>query len=154
VTSALALYTAIPLTCLAVSIAAGLFGRVLGTVWTHRIVILGIAVAFALSAGFVLPHVMSGHDLNATVYLWGRAGGLPLTVGFLVDPLTALMMVVVTFVSLMVHIYTIGYMRGDPAISVFSYISLLPSPCSCSLWLTISCSFSSDGRLWALSRIS
>ncbi len=124
-TSALALYTAIPLTCLAVSIAAGLFGRVLGTVWTHRIVILGIAVAFALSAGFVLPHVMSGHDLNATVYLWGRAGGLPLTVGFLVDPLTALMMVVVTFVSLMVHIYTIGYMRGDPGYQrFFSYISL------------------------------
>ncbi len=124
-TSTLALYTAIPLTCLAVSLAAGLFGRALGTVWTHRIVILGVAVAFALSACFALPQVMSGHDLNATVYLWGRAGKLPLTVGFLIDPLTALMMVVVTFVSLMVHIYTIGYMRGDPGYQrFFSYISL------------------------------
>ncbi len=124
-TSSLALYTAIPLTCLAVSLAAGLFGRVLGTVWTHRIVILGVAVAFALSACFALPQVMSGHDLNATVYLWGRAANLPLTVGFLIDPLTALMMVVVTFVSLMVHIYTIGYMRGDPGYQrFFSYISL------------------------------
>ena len=124
-TSALALYTAIPLTCLAVSLTAGLFGRALGTVWTHRIVILGIAVTFALSAGFALPQVMSGHDLNATVYVWGRAGGLSLTVGFLIDPLTALMMVVVTFVSLMVHIYTIGYMRGDPGYQrFFSYISL------------------------------
>ena len=124
-TSALALYTAIPLACLAVSLAAGLFGRALGTVWTHRIVILGVAVAFALSACFALPQVMSGHDLDATVYLWGRAGGLPLTVGFLIDPLTALMMVVVTFVSLMVHIYTIGYMRGDPGYQrFFSYISL------------------------------
>ena len=124
-TSALALYTAIPLVCLAGSLIAGFFGRILGTVWTHRIVILGIAIAFALSAVYALPRTMAGHDLDATVYLWGRAGGLPLTVGFLIDPLTALMMVVVTFVSLMVHIYTIGYMRGDPGYQrFFSYIAL------------------------------
>ena len=124
-TSALALYTAIPLVCLAGSLIAGFFGRILGTFWTHRIVILGIAIAFALSAVYALPRTMAGHDLDATVYLWGRAGGLPLTVGFLIDPLTALMMVVVTFVSLMVHIYTIGYMRGDPGYQrFFSYIAL------------------------------
>ena len=123
--STLSLYVAIPLACLAGALVAGIFGRALGPAWSHRVTILGVAVAFALSAGFALPQVMSGHDLNATVYTWGYAGHLPLVVGFLVDPLTALMMVVVTFVSLMVHIYTIGYMRGDPGYQrFFSYISL------------------------------
>ncbi len=119
------LYTAAPLACLLGAIIAGFFGRALGTAWTHRIVILGVAVAFALSAGYALPQAMAGHDFDATIYVWGRAGGLPLDVGFLIDPLTALMMAVVTFVSLMVHIYTIGYMRGDPGYQrFFSYISL------------------------------
>ena len=123
--SALSLYGAIPLVCLTGALIAGIFGRTLGPVWSHRVTILGVAVAFALSAGYALPQVMSGHDLDATVYTWGYAGRLPLVVGFLIDPLTALMMVVVTFVSLMVHIYTIGYMRGDPGYQrFFSYISL------------------------------
>ncbi len=123
--SALSLYGAIPLACLTGALIAGIFGRTLGPVWSHRVTILGVAVAFALSAGYALPQVMSGHDLDATVYTWGYAGRLPLVVGFLIDPLTALMMVVVTFVSLMVHIYTIGYMRGDPGYQrFFSYISL------------------------------
>ncbi|MHB1511870.1 MAG: NADH-quinone oxidoreductase subunit L [Acidiferrobacter sp.] len=123
--SALSLYGAIPLVCLAGALIAGIFGRALEPAWSHRVTILGVAVAFALSAGYALPQVMSGHDLDATVYTWGYAGRLPLVVGFLIDPLTALMMVVVTFVSLMVHIYTIGYMRGDPGYQrFFSYISL------------------------------
>ncbi len=123
--SALSLYVAIPLACLAGSLIAGLLGRNLAAAWSHRVTILGVAVSFALSVGFALPQVMSGHDLNATVYTWGLADHLPIVVGFLIDPLTALMMVVVTFVSLMVHIYTIGYMRDDPGYRrFFSYISL------------------------------
>ena len=123
--ASLGVYLAIPLVCLAGSLVAGFFGHALGTVWSHRVTILGVAIAFALSVGYVLPQVLHGHDLDQTVYVWGRAGSLPITVGFLIDPLTALMMVVVTFVSLMVHIYTIGYMRGDPGYQrFFSYISL------------------------------
>ncbi len=123
--SSTSLYLAIPLACLLGSLIVALFGKPLGTRWSHRIAISGVLVAFVLSSAIALPQVLAGHDLNTTLYVWGRAGGVPLTIGFLIDPLTVVMMVVVTFVSLMVHIYTIGYMRGDPGYQrFFSYISL------------------------------
>jgi len=123
--SSTALYLAIPLACLLGALVTGLLGRFLGPIWSHRITIVGVAIAFGLSAGFALPQVLHHHFLNTTLYVWGHVGPMPLVVGFLIDPLTALMMVVVTFVSLMVHIYTIGYMRDDPGYQrFFSYISL------------------------------
>lgn len=119
------LYLAIPLVCLVASLIAGLIGHKLGPTWSHRITIAGVAVAFILSVAVALPEVLHGHDMNETLYLWAITAHMPLVVGFLIDPLTVTMMVVVTFVSLMVHIYTIGYMRGDPGYQrFFSYISL------------------------------
>ncbi|HEX9810705.1 MAG TPA: NADH-quinone oxidoreductase subunit L [Burkholderiales bacterium] len=119
------IYLLIPLSCLAGSLIAGLFGWKIGRAASHSVAILGVAVAFVLSAFVVLPDVLAGHTFNGTVYEWGRSGDLPLEVGFLIDPLTALMMTVVTFVSLMVHIYTVGYMHDDPGYQrFFSYIAL------------------------------
>ncbi len=118
-------YLAIPLAALVGSVIAGLLGWKIGRVASHVVTILGVAVAFALSTFVVLPDVMAGHTFNGPVYTWGVSGGVPLEIGFLIDPLTAMMMVVVTFVSLMVHVYTIGYMRDDPGYQrFFSYISL------------------------------
>ena len=120
---------AIPLAPLIGSIIAGFFGTKLGG---NRIghgacqfvTILGVAIAFALSCN-VLLQVMDGFYFNGTVYRWMELGELNLDIGFLIDPLTATMMCVVTFVSLMVHIYTIGYMRGEEGYNrFFSYISL------------------------------
>ena len=120
---------AIPLAPLIGSIIAGFFGTKLGG---NRIghgvcqfvTILGVAIAFALSCN-VLAQVMDGFYFNGTVYRWMELGELNLDIGFLIDPLTATMMCVVTFVSLMVHIYTIGYMQGEEGYNrFFSYISL------------------------------
>ena len=120
------------------SIVAGLFGGRIGRVGAHSVTILGVAVAFLLSA-LVFKHIAidGGEAINQSVYTWLISEGVKFEVGFLVDKLTAMMMVVVTFVSLMVHIYTIGYMAHDeenwPANSgagknsyqrFFSYISL------------------------------
>jgi NADH-quinone oxidoreductase subunit L len=119
------IYLAIPLACLAGALLAGLLGWKLGRAFAHTVAILGVAVAFALSAFVVLPDVLAGHSFNGPVYRWGESGGIPMEIGFLIDPLSALMMVVVTFVSLMVHIYTIGYMHDDPGYQrFFSYIAL------------------------------
>jgi len=119
------IYLAIPLSCLAGALLAGLFGWKIGRVGAHSVTILGVATAFVLSAFVVLPDVLAGNTFNGPVYTWGVSGGIPLEVGFLIDPLTALMMVVVTFVSLCVHIYTIGYMHDDPGYQrFFSYIAL------------------------------
>jgi len=119
------IYLLIPLACLVGALVAGLFGWKIGRAASHSAAILGVAVAFVLSAFVVLPDVLVGHTFNGTVYQWGSSGDLPLEVGFLIDPLTALMMTVVTFVSLMVHIYTIGYMHDDPGYQrFFSYIAL------------------------------
>lgn len=104
------LLLAIPLAPLAGSLIAGLFGNAVGRKGAHRVTILGVAVSFILSA-MVFFQVLGGASYNATVYEWMNVGSLKLEVGFLVDTLTAMMMVVVTFVSLMVHIYTIGYMH-------------------------------------------
>ena len=118
------LLLAIPLAPLAGSLIAGLFGNAVGRKGAHRITILGVAIAFLLSAK-VFFDVMGGASFHATVYEWMRVGSLKLEVGFLVDSLTAMMMVVVTFVSLMVHIYTIGYMSEEDGYQrFFSYISL------------------------------
>lgn len=107
------------------SIIAGLFGKQVGKVWAHRAAIFGVATAFVLSAWVLKLVVVDGESYNQQVYQWLQAGSLSLEVGFMVDALTAMMMVVVTFVSLMVHIYTIGYMRDDDGYSrFFSYISL------------------------------
>jgi NADH-quinone oxidoreductase subunit L len=119
------IYLTIPLACLGGALIAGLFGWKVGRVIAHSVTILGVLLAFVLSAFVVLPDVLAGHRFNGAVYTWGVSGGVPLEVGFLIDPLTVLMMVVVTFVSLMVHVYTIGYMRDDPGYQrFFSYISL------------------------------
>src|SRR5574338_569972 len=118
-------YLAIPLSCLAGALLAGLFGWKIGRVGAHTVTILGVAAAFALSAFVVLPDVLAGNTFNGPVYVWGVSGDIPMEVGFLIDPLTALMMTVVTFVSLMVHVYTIGYMHDDPGYQrFFSYITL------------------------------
>ena len=120
---------AIPLAPLLGSIIAGVLGTKLGG---NRIghgasqfsTILGVTVAFVLSC-FVLAQVMDGFYFNGTVYRWMQLGELNFDIGFLIDPLTATMMCVVTFVSLMVHIYTIGYMKGEEGYNrFFSYLSL------------------------------
>ncbi len=106
------------------SILAGLFGNRIGRTGSHTVAVLGVAISFALSA-YILKLVLAGASYNETVYQWMQVGSLSLEVGFMVDSLTAMMMVVVTFVSLMVHIYTIGYMHDDEGYTrFFSYISL------------------------------
>ncbi len=116
---------AIPLAPLVGAIVAGLFGRWVGRRGAHAITILGVAVAFVLSALVLKDVAVDGARFNATIYEWMVIGGLKMEVGFLVDGLTAMMMCVVTFVSLMVHVYTIGYMEDDPGYQrFFAYISL------------------------------
>src|SRR3954466_10211329 len=107
------------------SLLAGLAGRVIGRAGAHSVTILGVAVSFALSA-YVLKQLLDGVPVyNDTVYTWLVSDGVRMEIGFLIDRLSALMMVVVTFVSLCVHVYTIGYMHEDPGYQrFFSYISL------------------------------
>jgi NADH-quinone oxidoreductase subunit L len=119
-----ALYLIIPLAPLLGAIVAGLFGRQVGRAGAHWVTIVGVLVSCVCSV-FVLMDVLNGTTFNGPVYTWATSGGTRLEIGFLIDNLTALMMVVVTFVSLMVHIYTIGYMAEDPGYQrFFSYISL------------------------------
>ncbi|HWZ69944.1 MAG TPA: NADH-quinone oxidoreductase subunit L [Casimicrobiaceae bacterium] len=118
------LYLLIAIAPLAGAIVVGLWGSKLGRAVSHWICILGVAVSF-VGSGIVLRDVLAGHAFNGDIYVWMTSGNVKFTIGFLIDPLTALMMVVVTFVSLMVHIYTIGYMADDPGYTrFFSYISL------------------------------
>ncbi|MFN2308532.1 MAG: NADH-quinone oxidoreductase subunit L, partial [Gammaproteobacteria bacterium] len=119
-------YLAIPLAPLAGAIIAGLFGKQVGRAGAHWAAILGVAVAFLLSLLVFKHHVLDGAaDYNASVYVWALSDGIQFEVGFLIDRLTVLMLLVVTFVSLMVHIYTIGYMHDDPGYQrFFSYIAL------------------------------
>ncbi|WP_035053480.1 NADH-quinone oxidoreductase subunit L [Andreprevotia chitinilytica] len=119
------IYLLIPLAPLFGALVAGLFGWAIGRRAAHTVTIAGVAVAFALSAYVLKTLVDGGANFNGTVYTWMTINGVDLNVGFLVDKLTAMMMCVVTFVSLMVHIYTIGYMQEDPGYQrFFSYISL------------------------------
>jgi len=109
---------------LAGAIVAGLFGRQIGRAGAHWVTIIGVAVSMIASA-VVFRDVMQGNLFNGTVYTWATVAGFHLEVGFLIDQLSATMMLVVTSVSLMVHIYTIGYMVDDPGYQrFFSYISL------------------------------
>ncbi len=118
------IYLLIPMLPLIAAVIVGLFGRQLPRASAHWITILGVGASFALSA-YVFMHALEGHVFNGAVYTWLVSGGSAFEVGFLIDKLSATMMVVVTFVSLMVHIYTIGYMEEDPGYSrFFSYISL------------------------------
>ena len=108
------------------AVIAGLFGRAIGRAGAHWVTILAVAVSTVLSAVAYYHVVVAGNPgFNGTVYTWGTVGDLEIAVGFLIDELSVTMMTVVTFVSLMVHIYTIGYMRDDPGYQrFFSYISL------------------------------
>ncbi|KRB27346.1 NADH-quinone oxidoreductase subunit L [Acidovorax sp. Root70] len=121
---------AVPLAPLAGAVLAGIFGTTFGGNWigrrlSHTLTILGVLVAFILSAMTLKSVALDGARFNETLYTWMVVGGLKMEVGFLIDSLTAMMMVVVTFVSLMVHIYTIGYMEEDEGYNrFFAYISL------------------------------
>jgi NADH-quinone oxidoreductase subunit L len=107
------------------AIVAGFFGKTVGRRGSHIVTILGVLIAFILSAQTLYSVAVDGARFNATIYEWMVLGPLKMEVGFLVDGLTAMMMCVVTFVSLMVHIYTIGYMEEDDGYQrFFSYISL------------------------------
>ena len=118
------LYLIVPLAPLAGAIVAGLFGRAIGRKGAHRVTILSVLVSFIASC-VIFADVLHGNVFNGGVYTWLTSGATRLEVGFLIDRLSALMMVVVTFVSLMVHVYTIGYMADDPGYErFFSYISL------------------------------
>ena len=120
----------VPLAPLLGSVLAGVFGTQFGGNWigrrlSHSLTILGVLVAFIVSAMTLKSVALDGARFNETLYTWMVVGGLKMEVGFLVDGLTAMMMCVVTFVSLMVHLYTIGYMEEDEGYNrFFSYISL------------------------------
>jgi NADH-quinone oxidoreductase subunit L len=120
------LYLAIPLAPLLGAIIAGLFGKQIGRIGAHTVTILGVAASFVLSAIVLKQFALDGAvPYNESVYTWMVSDGVRFEIGFLIDNLTALMMCVVTFVSLMVHIYTIGYMHDDPGYQrFFSYIAL------------------------------
>ena len=123
-TSMQKLYLLVPLAPLVGALVAGLLGRVVGRSGAHAVTILGVLVSTIASAA-VFVDVMGGNSFNGTVYTWATVGEMKLEVGFLIDSLTATMMLVVTFVSLMVHVYTIGYMADDPGYQrFFAYISL------------------------------
>jgi NADH-quinone oxidoreductase subunit L len=121
---------AVPLAPLVGAVLAGVLGTQfggnrLGRKASHTVTILGVLLAFVLSVQTLISVVQEGARYNETLYTWMVVGGLKMEIGFLVDGLTAMMMCVVTFVSLMVHIYTIGYMEEDEGYNrFFAYISL------------------------------
>lgn len=121
---------AVPMAPLVGSVLAGVLGTKFGGNWigrrmSHSFTILGVLIAFVLSAMTLKSVALDGARFNETLYTWMVVGGLKMEIGFLVDGLTAMMMCVVTFVSLMVHIYTIGYMEEDDGYNrFFAYISL------------------------------
>src|SRR5690625_4268232 len=127
--SSTSLYLLIALAPLVGALIVGLFGtgflgRQIGRSAAHIITILGVLISF-IGSVVVLFQVLDGHTFDGAVYTWSLVGNIQIEIGFLIDTLTALMMVVVTSVSLMVHIYTIGYMADDPGYQrFFSYISL------------------------------
>ena len=120
------IYLTIALAPLVGAVIAGFFGGMLGRTATHTITILGVLVSTVLALVVFNYHVLEqGEVFNQNLYTWMQIGGLNISVGFLVDNLTSVMLVVVSFVSLMVHIYTIGYMHDDKGYTkFFSYISL------------------------------
>src|SRR6056300_1592889 len=120
----LSIYTLIPMLPLLASVITGLFGSKLPKAFSHVLPILFVFGSFLLSlyALYISSH---GYTFNETLFRWLTVGQYDLKIGFLIDNLSALMMVVVTFVSLMVHVYTIGYMKDDSGYArFFSFISL------------------------------
>ncbi len=122
------LYLVVPLAPLVAAIIAGLFGKAIGRAGAHWVTIIAVGISFFGSC-VVFADVLAGNTFNGTVYTWLTSGGTRFEIGFLIDRLTALMMVVVTSVSWMVHIYTVGYMADDDTSPggyqrFFSYISL------------------------------
>src|ERR1700733_2402732 len=120
------IYLTIALAPLAAAIVAGLFGKSIGKAGAHSVTILGVGISCVLSFYVLYQILFNGlAPYNGTVYTWLVSDGVSMDVGFLIDRLSAMMMVVVTFVSLMVHVYNIGYMDEDPGYQrFFSYISL------------------------------
>jgi len=119
----------VPLAPLIGALAAGLGGRILGRTGAHVVTITGVLIATFVSALLFYAVIFEHQAVSGSLYTWAQTGtaggGLRLELGFLIDPLTVTMMLVVSFVSLMVHIYTIGYMADDPGYQrFFSYISL------------------------------
>ncbi|MCZ0954033.1 MAG: proton-conducting transporter membrane subunit, partial [Rhodospirillaceae bacterium] len=118
-------YLGIILAPLVASAVVGLFGSRVGRAGAHWITIIGVSISFVLSLVVVADVVGGAEVYSGAVYQWGQVGGLSLEIGFLIDHLTALMITVVSFVSLAVHVYTIGYMADDDGYQrFFSYISL------------------------------
>ena len=118
------LYLVVPLAPLAGALVAGLFGQVTGRRGAHGVTIAGMLVS-TVAAAAVFVDVLNGNTYDGPVYTWLVSSDIDFEIGFLIDRLSATMMLVVTFVSLMVHVYTIGYMADDPGYQrFFSYISL------------------------------
>ena len=118
------IYLVVPFAPLIGAILAGLFGKKIGRTGSHIVTIAGVAISFLASLQIYLE-IEPGESFNGALYTWATSGDLVFQVGFLIDSLTVMMMLVVTFVSLMVHVYTIGYMQDDPGYQrFFSYISL------------------------------
>ena len=129
-TLSVSMLLAVPLAPLAGSALAGIWGTAfggnkIGRTGSSSLTILGVLVSLLISAFVFKSVVFEGATFNETIYTWMVVGGLKMEVGFLIDSITAMMMCVVTFVSLMVHIYTMGYMADDEGYDrFFSYISL------------------------------
>ena len=119
-------YLVIVLAPLFGSLVAGLFGSLVGRRGAHWVTNIGVGISTVLSMLAYKHHVIDGSaDFNQAIYTWLSSGGIDFQIGFLIDKLSVTMMVVVSFVSWMIHIYTIGYMRNDPGYQrFFSYISL------------------------------
>jgi len=118
------LYLIVPFAPLLGAIVAGLWGGRIGRINAHSVCIFSVLLSFLCSC-VIFRDVLNGNTFNGPLYTWMTVGGVKLEIGFLIDRLTSLMMVVVTFVSLMVHVYTIGYMHDDKGYQrFFSYISL------------------------------
>jgi len=118
------LYLTVALAPLAGALVAGLFGWAIGRRGAHWVTIAGMTVC-TIGAAVVFVDVLSGNTFNGSVYTWLTTGNTRFEIGFLIDRLSATMMLVVSFVSLMVHVYTIGYMADDPGYQrFFAYISL------------------------------
>ena len=120
------IYLTIVLAPLVGALLAGLFGNAIGRAGAHWVTIIGVGISSILSILVYKHHIIDGApDYNQAVYTWLSSGGIDFQIGFLIDPLSVTMMVVVSFVSWMIHIYTIGYMHDDPGYQrFFSYISL------------------------------
>ena len=120
------IYLTIVLAPLVGALLAGLFGSAIGRAGAHWVTIIGVGISTILSMLVYKHHIIDGApDYNQAVYTWLSSGGIDFQIGFLIDPLSVTMMVVVSFVSWMIHIYTIGYMHDDPGYQrFFSYISL------------------------------